>query len=178
MTDETPATGFSIPEREDRRRELALQILVAATVNAMPATEMLQRFRQACVGPVPPPTVAEASEHFRIVRFEDFLPDDEEWASHAAAVERRLAAVDAHREEVDAIIVAASPRWRLERMPVIDRSLLRLGVVELRFLPEPRARATINGMIELAKRYGETTTPRFVNGILDQIRRDLGVPFQ
>jgi transcription antitermination factor NusB len=178
VTDETPPTGLSIPEREDRRRELALQILVAATVNQIPALDMMQRFRQACVGPVPPPTDAEASPYFRIVRFEDYLPDDAEWASHADAVARRLEAVDAHASALDAIIVAASPRWRIDRMPVIDRSLLRLGVVEMKFLPEPRARATINGMIELAKRYGETTTPRFVNGILDQIRRDLGVPFQ
>lgn len=178
MSDKHERDPNSVPAREDRRRELALQILVAATVNVVPPLEMMERFRQACVGPIPEPTAHEASPHFRIVRFEDLLPEDDEWASHAAAVELRLRAVEENAEEIDRLIVAASPRWRLDRMPVIDRSLLRLGVAEFKFTGEPRARATINGMIELAKAYGERTTPKFVNGILDQIRRDLGVPFR
>ncbi len=155
-----------------------MQILVAATVNDVSPLEMMQRFRQACVGPIPEPSTLEASAHFRILRFEDLLPEDDEWASHAAAVETRLLAVQDNAAAIDELITTASPRWRLDRMPVIDRSLLRLGVAELNFLPEPRPRATINGLIELAKRYGESKTPRFVNGILDQIRRDLGVPFR
>ena len=85
--------------------------------------------------------------------------------------------IAANGPAIDAKIGEASPRWRLDRMPVVDRTLLRIGVAELLFTSKPRPRATINSLIELAKRFGSETTPAFVNGILDQIRRDAGVPF-
>jgi N utilization substance protein B len=62
-------------------------------------------------------------------------------------------------------------------MPPIDRTLLRIGVAELISTDRPRARGTVNGLMEIAKRYGEEQTPRFVNGILDQVRRNLNIPF-
>jgi N utilization substance protein B len=61
-------------------------------------------------------------------------------------------------------------------MPLIDRTILRMGVAEL-LGEKPRPRATLNGMIELAKQVGGEGTPAFVNGILDQIRRNLNIPF-
>lgn len=167
-----------IPAREDERRELAMWILVCATVVDDPVMEMVDRFEVAYVGDVPPPTADEASPWFRLVRFEDYLPSDAHWRDMRPGVVRTLRCFSDARARVDAAIEKASPRWRMDRMPVIDRSLLRLGVAEMLAFENPRPKATINGMVELAKRYGEATTPRFVNGILDQIRRDHAIPFQ
>jgi transcription antitermination factor NusB len=166
-----------IPKREDRRRELSLWVIVAADACGLAAEAGIQRFERAFVGPIPPASASEASAHYRVERFEDFLPNDAGWAEHRSGVLRVVQDLEDNTEEVDLIIQAASPRWRLERMPMIDRALLRIGVSELLYADKPRPRATINGLIELAKRYGSPTTPAFVNGILDQIRRDREIPF-
>jgi N utilization substance protein B len=167
----------AIPRREDRRRELSLWVLVGSDACALSAAGGVDRFERAFVGPIPPPSDNEASAHYRIERFEDYLPNDEAWAEHRSGVLRVVQDFEDNAVEVDSTIQAASPRWRLERMPMIDRALLRIGVSELLYADKPRPRATINGLIELAKRYGSPTTPAFVNGILDQIRRDREIPF-
>lgn len=166
-----------IPKREDRRRELSLWVLVAADACALSGNESMRLFEDAFVGSPPPASPNEASEYFRIERFEDYLPNEDGWDAHRVGVEEIVSSLTENAGEVDALIKSASPRWRLERMPIIDRALLRMGVAELVFSATPRPRATINGMIELAKRYGSPTTPAFVNGILDQIRRDRDIPF-
>lgn len=166
-----------IPKREDRRRELSLWVLVASDASGITCVDGLRRFEEAFVGPISPAGPNEASAYFRVERFEDYLPEPDSWVEQRPGIERTAVALDAHLGEVDALIQTASPRWRLDRMPIIDRALLRIGVTELAFSEKPRPRATINGMIELAKRYGSPTTPAFVNGILDQIRRDRDIPF-
>ncbi|MFT4704766.1 MAG: transcription antitermination factor NusB [Bradymonadia bacterium] len=171
-------SASTMPQREDRRRELTMWVLVSASVSDVSANEMFDRFELTVVEEHSEPTALEASEYYRIRRFEDDLPDSEEWAIHSAAVRARVEAFDLNAAGIDEAILKASPRWRIARMPVVDRSLLRLGVTELLFLPQPRPRATINGCIELAKRYGEKKTPKFVNGILDQVRRDAAIPFK
>ena len=167
----------AIPKREDRRRELSLWVLVAADACGLTADSGVGRFERAFVGPIVPASASEASAHYRVERFEDYLPTEAGWAEHRSGVLRVIQDMEDNSEEVDATIQAASPRWRLERMPMIDRAILRIGVSELLYADKPRPRATINGLIELAKRYGSPTTPAFVNGILDQIRRDREIPF-
>lgn len=73
------------------------------------------------------------------------------------------------RESIDAQIVGASNNWRLERMTSVDRSILRLGTVELVAHPEVPAEVIIDEAVELAKRYGADTSGKFVNGVLDKI---------
>ena len=74
---------------------------------------------------------------------------------------------------IDAIITAHAQNWRIERMVVIDRIVLRLSVYELLAEPDTPARVVINEGIELARSYsGEEAVP-FVNGILDAVRKDL-----
>ncbi len=166
-----------IPQREDRRRELTLWVLVAADGCKISAAEGVDRFERAFVGPMLEASPQEASPYFRIERFEDHLPDEEGWTEHRPGISRVAHDFEDHSAQIDELIQAASPRWRLDRMPLIDRALLRIGVTELMHADKPRPRATINGLIELAKRYGSPTTPAFVNGILDQIRRDKEIPF-
>ncbi|HBE73851.1 MAG TPA: transcription antitermination factor NusB [candidate division Zixibacteria bacterium] len=87
----------------------------------------------------------------------------------------RLAAA-AHRNlgEIDRMIVAAADNWSLKRMAVVDRNILRLGAAQLVFMgAEIPPKVAIDESIELAKTYGEEESPRFINGILDRIYREM-----
>ena len=77
--------------------------------------------------------------------------------------------VAARREEIDAQIDQASVNWRLPRMPVIDRNILRLAAYELLACHDVPASVSINEAVELAKRFGDKDSKAFVNGILDRI---------
>ncbi len=78
--------------------------------------------------------------------------------------------VASHQEELDALIARYSEHWRLERMTVVDRNLLRLAAYELLYQPKIPPKVVINEAVELAKRYGSEDSGAFVNGILDQSR--------
>lgn len=87
---------------------------------------------------------------------------------------RRLAfGTLAHREEIDELISSHADNWRLPRMAVVDRNILRMGVYEFLYEPETPKKVVINEAIEIAKRYGSTESAQFVNGVLDAVRRSL-----
>lgn len=93
--------------------------------------------------------------------------------------ERRFAnalvqGVQENTQRIDALIEEASLNWRLVRMPVVDRNILRLACYELIGCPEIPVSVTINEAVELAKRFGGDDSRAFVNGILDRIAHDLG----
>lgn len=71
----------------------------------------------------------------------------------------------AHQAEIDAIIRKIAPEWPLEQLAVVDRTILRLALVELMYLQTPQ-KVAINEAVELAKKFGGDSTPRFVNGAL------------
>ena len=71
---------------------------------------------------------------------------------------------------IDERLAAAAENWRLPRMAVVDRNVLRLGAFELLFGVETPAAVAINEAIELARRYGSKDSPAFVNGVLDPLR--------
>ncbi|MBN2200017.1 MAG: transcription antitermination factor NusB [Candidatus Aminicenantes bacterium] len=77
------------------------------------------------------------------------------------------------REEVDALLRSVSRHWRLERMSVVDRNILRLASVEL-LLGEADPAVVIDEAIEVARTYGSGESAAFVNGILDALSRKLG----
>ncbi|MGH2703776.1 MAG: transcription antitermination factor NusB [Actinomycetota bacterium] len=77
--------------------------------------------------------------------------------------------VTEHREDVDRLISGYAQGWKLERMPVIDRILLRLAIFEILFLPGFPAPVAINEAVELAKRYSTDDSSRFINGVLGRI---------
>ena len=86
-----------------------------------------------------------------------------------------VAGVQAHRARIDEIIGAAAEHWRLPRLSRVDLNVLRLATFELLERPEIPPAVTIDEAIEIARRYGSEDSPAFVNGVLDQIRRELGV---
>lgn len=77
-------------------------------------------------------------------------------------------------EEIDEIIQKFSDHWILERMTVIDRNILRMGVCELLFNFSTPPKVVINEAIDIAKKYGNEDSPEFINGILDKVYNEIG----
>jgi len=73
--------------------------------------------------------------------------------------------------EIDGYITRASEHFKLERMPVVDRSLMRLAVYELLCRDDISPGIVLNEAVEIAKKYGSEETPAFVNGVLDRVMR-------
>ncbi|MDR1713664.1 MAG: transcription antitermination factor NusB [Coriobacteriales bacterium] len=85
-----------------------------------------------------------------------------------------LEGVSAHLSEVDARIAATSENWSIERMPLVDKTILRLATYEMLFVESVPASVSINEAVELAKCFGgEDDSSRFVNGVLGRIASNL-----
>ncbi|MRR10512.1 transcription antitermination factor NusB [bacterium] len=129
-------------------RELALQALYQHDIAADPAAKLARDLHQ---------------------RYHDTAGT--EALSFAAAL---VKAVLDHRPELDRLIESSAQNWRMERMAVIDRNILRLGAAQLLHCRDQvPPKVAIDESIELAKRYGDEQSGRFINGILDRIFRDL-----
>ena len=75
-----------------------------------------------------------------------------------------------NRSEIDGLISRFSEHWRLERMPTVDRNILRLAVFELLYRSDIPPKVSINEAVDLGKKYGSEDSGSFINGILDRIR--------
>jgi N utilization substance protein B len=84
--------------------------------------------------------------------------------------------VDEHRDEVDEMLRKYSEHWALERMPLVDRAILRIGCYELGWERELPTGVVISEAVELAKQYSTKDSGRFVNGMLGRIAEDLRAP--
>jgi N utilization substance protein B len=101
---------------------------------------------------------------------------DGERAPESEEVEfaQRLAfGVEGEKAAIDHLIEEASTNWRLTRMPMVDRNILRVAAYELLRCPDIPATVSINESIELAKRFGGADSRAFVNGIVDRLGRQL-----
>lgn len=87
--------------------------------------------------------------------------------------EKLVLGVALHRKEIDRLIVAASQHWRLERMPVVDRNVLRIAVYEMLHCGDIPPKVSINEAIDLGKTYGSEESGAFINGILDHVLPEL-----
>ena len=95
-------------------------------------------------------------------------PDDLEFASSLAR------GVAARLDEVDELIGVASINWKVQRMSLVDRNILRVAVYEFIGRDDIPTMVSINEAIELGKRFGTTDSGAFINGILDKVARNLG----
>ncbi|MBK0418155.1 transcription antitermination factor NusB [Leucobacter sp. CSA1] len=86
--------------------------------------------------------------------------------------------VQDHREEIDELIASYAQGWTLERMPNIDRALLRLATWEILHNDEVPAAVAIDEAVELAKEYSTDDSGRFVNGVLGRIAEYAGAARQ
>lgn len=141
-----------MPSRR-KSRQHALQLLFQLDLTQQPLEEALASF-------------------YGTIYSEELEPPGAEPDSFA---EELVRGVLKHREEIDQRIARHAKNWRLERMPAVDRNLMRLAVYEMTWLGSPPAVA-INEALELARRFsGEEAVP-FINGVLDAIRQELGAP--
>jgi N utilization substance protein B len=111
-------------------------------------------------------TVPEVAESFwRIGEIDESIPD--------RARERAAELVRGTVEQlgrIDRILEDASRNWRLDRMPVIDRLILRLGIYELLYDTDTPSAVVIDEAIELARRFSTEEAVPFVNGVLDAVK--------
>ena len=84
-----------------------------------------------------------------------------------------VAGVGEHQKEIDELIRGFAKDWTLERMPVVDRNLLRIGIYELLQRPDVPTAAVISEAVELARRYSTEESGRFVNGMLGRIAEEV-----
>jgi transcription antitermination factor NusB len=77
-----------------------------------------------------------------------------------------------NREEIDGLITSYADRWSLERMPMVDRNLLRLGFAELLYRFDIPTNVTINEYLELAKTFSTEDSGKFINGVLGKLVKD------
>jgi len=129
-----------------KAREFAVQMLYAVDLNPEPPEECIHRFWE--LNRARPEVIAYATELVR------------------GTIQRK--------KEIDRFISGHSSHWKIDRMPVTDRNILRLATYEL--LEEAAAvpsKVVINEAIELAKKFGTTDSATFVNGVLDSIHQEL-----
>ena len=81
--------------------------------------------------------------------------------------------VDAHREDLDGLLRKFSEHWAIERMPAVDRALLRMGGYELGWEPELSTAVVIDEAVDLAGRYSTKDSGRFVNALLARMAEEL-----
>jgi len=86
-----------------------------------------------------------------------------------AFAERLVAGVLEKKKELDGLIGKYATNWKVSRMPIVDRNILRVGTYELLWMDEVPAKVTVNEAIELAKSFGDDEASKFVNGLLDQV---------
>ncbi len=127
-----------------RSRESALQVLYQLDIKKQDATRAIAQWK------------------------EYFSPNEE----RDEFVERIVLGVLKHCMEFDRLIEQYSENWRLDRMSVIDRNILRMAAFELLYCEEIPPKVTLNEAIDLGKRYGSGDSGSFINGILDRIQNE------
>ncbi|HKP47930.1 MAG TPA: transcription antitermination factor NusB [Pyrinomonadaceae bacterium] len=130
-----------------KARECALQMLFAADVAETDAAHVLRTY------------------------WTELGEADAEDATRDFAT-RLAAGTLAHLDTLDERIRSRAEHWRIPRMAIVDRNILRLAVYEFLYEPTPRTVA-INEALEIARRFSTYEATQFINGILDAIKRDL-----
>ena len=128
-----------------RSREFALQVLYQLEISKEDAIRVLTQFQ----------------DHFS------------KGAEGDSFVERLVLGVSEHRQEIDHLIEQYSENWRLDRMNIIDRNILRMAAFELLYCEDIPPKVTLNEAIDLGKRYGTDDSGGFINGILDRIQNEV-----
>jgi len=98
-----------------------------------------------------------------------FWKENEATDEAKAFAERLVAGVLEKKKELDVLIGNYATNWKVSRMPIVDRNILRSGVYELLWMDDVPAKVTVNEAIELAKSFGDDDASKFVNGVLDKV---------
>lgn len=103
--------------------------------------------------------------------FREFWENQEAGAGTRAFAERLVWGVHGRRREMDRVIAGSAEHWRIERMAVVDRNVLRMAVYEMLTERETPPAVIIDEAIEVAKRFGSEDSGSFINGVLDAVRQ-------
>lgn len=103
--------------------------------------------------------------------FGQFWPGQEVDDAVRTFAESLVQGVTENREDMDKAIAASADNWRIGRMAVVDRNVLRLAVFEMLHDPDTPAAVVIDEAIEVCKKFGSEDSGTFINGILDSVRR-------
>ncbi len=129
-----------------RARECALQMLFSYDVARPSVDELLETYWGE---------MAEAAEEVRVFANELVI------------------GTIANLDEIDERIRLRTEHWRIPRMAIVDRNLLRMAIYEFMFQPNTPRTVAINEALEIARRFSTHEATQFINGILDAIKRDL-----
>ncbi|MFA5167699.1 MAG: transcription antitermination factor NusB [Candidatus Omnitrophota bacterium] len=129
--------------KRTQARECALQILYQYEMNPEPMPEILKKFWSQ--------------------QDEVFSEDIRDFAEKLA-----LGTVE-HQAEIDKIVERYADNWELSRMAMIDRNIMRFATYELLYLADVPPKVTLNEAVNLAKKFSQEESGKFVNGILDKI---------
>lgn len=143
-----------------KSRQRALQVLFFADVRKHEIAEAIEAYYPSLFN-------AESDELTG-----DELPPPPE---PDAFMETLASGAFAQREILDELIAKKAEHWRLDRMPLVDRNILRMAIYEMKDLGTPPA-VVIDEALELARRYSEEEAIPFINGVLDSIRKLLDIP--
>lgn len=135
----------------------------------------LRRARAAALQMLYQWEVGRVSAHEAIVTYWPSRDDDDELSELLQGFANELVHGTTRQvTEIDALLAAHAQNWRVERMAVLDRLVLRLAVYELLTAPDTPPRVVINEALELTRAYTGDEAVGFVNGILDAVRKHLG----
>ena len=136
--------------RRTQARECALKILYQADITRRPFDQAVQNYWEG----------------------DGEMKNEEEDNEEVKSFSGRLVlGIRDHLKDIDDKITEYATNWQLKRMAVIDRNILRLGVFELKYTNDIPPKVAINEAVELAKKYGDLESSKFVNGILDKIHK-------
>jgi N utilization substance protein B len=148
-------------------RELALQMLYQHDLGGASPEEIAASFAMEAFQGDEEAAGAEAAPAA------SRLAEAPEALAHAL---RLVAGTLAHLDEIDALIRMQAEHWRLERMPPVDRNVLRLAIHELLCEVEVPKLVVVDEAVDLAKKYGAEQSGRFVNGLLDGLLKSHSFP--
>ena len=127
--------------KRTQAREFALQILYHRDLNPEPVESLLPSFWEAT------PTLPEVREY----------------------TERLVQGTLFHLDEIDGVLAKYAEHWELHRMAVVDRNIMRFGAYELLYVEDVPPKVVINEAVNIAKKFSQEDSGKFVNGILDKI---------
>ncbi len=131
-----------------KSRERALQVLFQADIRQQPPEEAIAAYYES-------PLAADDGEQ---------APEPDPF------MEELVRGTSARLAEIDKLIAGHSEHWRLDRMPIVDRNILRMAVHEMTGIGTP-APVVIDEALELARRFSSEESVAFINGVLDAVRR-------
>ena len=127
--------------KRTKARESALQILFQVDITDDPINVVLKRYWQ------------DRKRNPEVIEFANQI----------------VMGTSEHLAEIDKIISKHSENWEIERMPVIDRNILRFATYEILYMIDVPPKVTIDEAIDLANRFGTVNSGKFINGVLDKI---------